>query len=69
MRSHSSLPSESVIFNNYNILKVSMTLPLKLKLVYQLLEDIYLESTSQTLSKDQAKKYKPIVSAFKRQSQ
>lgn len=56
-------------FSSYRILKSSLTLPLKLKLFFTLLEDIHLKNSNSNISKDQIKKYKFIISVYKKQTE
>lgn len=55
-------------YQSYLTLKSSLALPLKIKMYYSLLEDTYLKNNSPTL-KNQVKKYKNMLTAFKRFAQ
>ena len=55
-------------FSQYRILRSTINLPLKLKLFFTLLEDIHLKNSNSTISKDQIKKYKFLITVYKKQS-
>lgn len=61
--------NESSIMKKYKELKESFAIPMKIKMFYTLLEDSFSKYTTPTISKDQTKKYKTLLSAFKKQSQ
>lgn len=55
-------------FSQYRILRSTINLPLKLKLFFTLLEDIHLKNSNSNISKDQIKKYKFLITVYKKQS-
>lgn len=57
------------IFQKYKTLQEDTCLPFKVKIFYSLLEDAYSQRVSSSLYKSQAKTYKLLLSAFKKQSQ
>lgn len=57
------------LFCEYKSLHEGIALPFKVKLFYSLLEDVYLKNTNSSLLKNQAKRYKLLLSAYKKQSE